>query len=105
MIFPALEVELSIKNILFATDFSDVSESAQEYALALCRHYGSKLITSCVQSPVPFQMVPPESSVFVSDRLEQLRVKQMQSWGARLDQAGISHKESIPVGDIADCLS
>lgn len=34
---------LSVKNVLFATDFSPASESALPYATAICRHFGSTL--------------------------------------------------------------
>ena len=34
---------ISLKNILYATDFSPTSESALPYAAALCRHFGSTL--------------------------------------------------------------
>lgn len=33
----------SVENVLFATDFSPVSEAALPYAAAICRHFGSKL--------------------------------------------------------------
>jgi nucleotide-binding universal stress UspA family protein len=34
---------VSIKNVLFATDFSATSEAALPYAAAICRHFGSTL--------------------------------------------------------------
>jgi nucleotide-binding universal stress UspA family protein len=34
---------LSVKNVLFGTDFSDTSETALPYAAAICRHFGSTL--------------------------------------------------------------
>src|SRR5450755_2582814 len=34
---------ISVKNVLFATDFSPTSESALPYAAAMCRHFGSTL--------------------------------------------------------------
>src|SRR6059058_2637705 len=105
MRFPAQEVEVAIKTILFATDFSDASDSAQDYALALSRHHGSKLITAHVQSPTPFQMVPPEASGFVADQLESIAEKEMKLWAARLDKAGIVHKEAMPIGAISECLA
>ena len=39
----ATSTRVSLKNILFATDFSSVAEGALAYALAICRHYGSML--------------------------------------------------------------
>src|SRR5436309_12044732 len=34
---------LSVKNVLFATDFSATSDAALPYAAAICRHFGSTL--------------------------------------------------------------
>jgi len=34
---------ISVKNVLYATDFSSTSESALPYATAICRHFGSTL--------------------------------------------------------------
>ncbi len=34
---------VSLKNVLFATDFSSVAQGGLPYALAICRHYGSTL--------------------------------------------------------------
>jgi len=40
---PGTNTRVSLKNVLFATDFSSVAEGALAYALAICRHYGSML--------------------------------------------------------------
>jgi|SRR5579871_987479 len=34
---------ISVRNVLFATDFSDSSEAALPYAVAICRHFGGTL--------------------------------------------------------------
>lgn len=41
---------LSLKNVLFATDFSATSEAALPYATAVCRHFGSTLHVAHVLS-------------------------------------------------------
>src|ERR1035438_1619702 len=41
---------LSVKNVLFATDFSTTSEAALPYATAICRRFGSTLHTVHVLS-------------------------------------------------------
>jgi nucleotide-binding universal stress UspA family protein len=41
---------LSLKNVLFANDFSGTSEAAVPYAVAICRHFGSMLHTVHVLS-------------------------------------------------------
>jgi len=51
---------IALKNILFSTDFSPVSETALLYAESVARRYGSKLIVAHVISPLETRMVPPE---------------------------------------------
>src|SRR6201998_3241428 len=41
---------LSVKNILFATDFSATSEGALPYAVAICRRFGATLHAAHVLS-------------------------------------------------------
>lgn len=41
---------ISLKNVLYATDFSPTSESALPYATAMCRHFGSTLHVAHVLS-------------------------------------------------------
>lgn len=43
---------LSVKNVLFATDFSATSESALPYASAICRRFGSTLHVAHVLSDI-----------------------------------------------------
>jgi len=52
----AMAAAISIKNLLFATDFSDASESALPYALAIGRRYGSTLHAVHVVSESAFVM-------------------------------------------------
>ncbi|HEX6895850.1 MAG TPA: universal stress protein [Bryobacteraceae bacterium] len=40
---PDTSTRVSLKNVLFATDFSPVAQAALPYALAICRHYESTL--------------------------------------------------------------
>jgi nucleotide-binding universal stress UspA family protein len=49
-ISPKLVSAVSVKNVLFATDFSATSEAALPYATAICRHFGSTLHTVHVLS-------------------------------------------------------
>src|SRR6202158_5628813 len=48
---------LSLKNVLFATDFSATSEAALPYATAICRHFGSALHTAHVLSDTSLLMM------------------------------------------------
>lgn len=48
---------LSVKNVLFATDFSPTSESALPYATAICRRFGSTLHSAHVLSDASMLMM------------------------------------------------
>ena len=48
---------LSVKNVLFTTDFSAMSEAAFPYATAICRHFGSLLHTAHVLSDTNILMM------------------------------------------------
>ena len=45
---------ISLKNVLFATDFSEASEAALAYAAAISRHYDSQLHVVHIMSPASY---------------------------------------------------
>ena len=48
---------LAVRNVLFATDFSDASEAALPYATAICRRFGATLHTAHVLSDASLLLV------------------------------------------------
>jgi len=56
---PQQEATLSFKNILLATDFSDASERAFDYAIAIARLHGSKIYLVHVIPPDSTSVIPP----------------------------------------------
>jgi nucleotide-binding universal stress UspA family protein len=48
---------LAVQNVLFATDFSPISEAALPYAAAICRHFGSTLHLAHVLSDTGLLMM------------------------------------------------
>jgi nucleotide-binding universal stress UspA family protein len=54
---PSCSSALSVKNVLFATDFSATSEAALPYAAAICRHFGSTMHTAHVLSDAGLLMM------------------------------------------------
>jgi nucleotide-binding universal stress UspA family protein len=54
------QAEVAIRNILFATDFSNCSQRALYHAIAVAHAYGSTLHVAHVVRPALFSMVPPE---------------------------------------------
>src|SRR6476469_9455042 len=51
---------LALPNVLFATDFSAACNNAWWHALAVAKHYQSKLFIVHVISPLVYRSVPPE---------------------------------------------
>lgn len=50
---------ISLRNILFATDFSPHSNAALPYAVSIARNYGSRILAVHVVSLAPFPSTPP----------------------------------------------
>jgi len=57
---PAVGLRLTLKHILFTTDFTSVSENAMPYALAMARLYGSKIFVTHAVGPEPPLAIPLE---------------------------------------------
>jgi nucleotide-binding universal stress UspA family protein len=55
-ILPAIR----LKNILYATDFSEASRAALPMVAAIARKYGSHVFAAHVWAPLPYSMVAPE---------------------------------------------
>lgn len=84
---------VSLKNILFATDFSEPSESALPFALAIARQYGSKIVALHVLLPVTYGFAPPESAAMAADALEEHARTEMQCIESQL--AGVPSEVHI----------
>src|SRR3954451_25100191 len=72
------KLQLSLKNILFATDFSAASEAALPYALDLARKYGSKIFITHVVEPIanigiPLDPLPAEEAEIRAEAGERMR--------------------------------
>lgn len=72
--------KISLKNIVVATDFSPASESALEHAIAIARHYNSKIVlahavesTSHSRSPQEAQVHSPNA--LLTDAEQRLRAQ------------------------------
>jgi nucleotide-binding universal stress UspA family protein len=72
----AAKTRISLKNILYATDFSSVAEAAAPYAVELALRYGSKVFAVHVRAPQATGLVPPESWQVVRDAAERQATEQ-----------------------------
>jgi nucleotide-binding universal stress UspA family protein len=88
---------LTLKNILFLTDFSQPSEVAIPYAVAVAREYEAKAYALHVLTPIPLAYASPESAAAAIEGLEEGAQAEMQ----RLDSqfAGVDHETMIVRGE------
>jgi nucleotide-binding universal stress UspA family protein len=83
-------VRLTLKSILLLTDFSEPSELAVPFAIAIAREYESKVYAMHVLlTPVPLAYASPESAVAAIEGLEEGAQAGMQRVDAQL--VGVTH--------------
>src|SRR5215469_6005950 len=101
---------LTLKNILFLTDFSEPSEVAIPFAVALAREYVAKAYALHVLTPVPLAYASPESAAATIEGLEEGAQAEMQRLDSQL--AGVAHETMFVRSDsvwsgvkqvLADC--
>jgi nucleotide-binding universal stress UspA family protein len=88
---------LTLKNILFLTDFSEPSDIAIPYAIAIAREYEAKVYALHVLTPGPLAYATPESTASVIEGFEEGAQAEMQRLGSQL--VGVSHETIIVRGE------
>lgn len=81
---------LVLKNFLFLTDFSEPSELAVPFAVALTREYEAKLHALHVLTPAPLAYPSPDSAGAAIDGIEEGAQVEIQRLDSQL--VGISHE-------------
>jgi len=94
---------ISFNNILLATDFSPVSETALRYAIGLARRYGAKIFATHVVSAAEAPMVPPEAWGSCQQILDEAAHREMKWLTERLGT--IPHETTLRHGGVWDSLS
>src|SRR5271168_5040204 len=62
---------VSISKIMVTTDFSEVSDHALVYAIALARRYDARIFLSHVITPDPFQFAEPQLAQATYEKVRQ----------------------------------
>jgi nucleotide-binding universal stress UspA family protein len=90
-------MRLTLRNILFLTDFSEPSEVASPFVMALAREYGAKAYALHVLTPGAFAYVRSEADSARTDDLEKAAQAQM----LRVDSqfSGLDHETMIVRGE------
>ena len=90
------DTRIAIQNILFLTDFSEPSERALPYALAIARNYGAAIHALHVMMPQPYPYTTPELMALGQEAQEEAAEAEMQKLNATLD--GVAHDMAVVRG-------
>jgi nucleotide-binding universal stress UspA family protein len=94
---------ISVKNILFATDFSPAADAALPYVRALAAQYSATVHALHVRSVTPYPMIGPEAYPAVLEAAEEQAKLDVE----RLDKTfcGLPHKVYVEQGDFWPLMS
>jgi nucleotide-binding universal stress UspA family protein len=103
----AVNLIVSLKNILFATDFSEASQAALPYAAAIARRYDSQLHIAHIMSPASY-IIPslPGEPVTLDSIHEAARAdvrQRMETLGSHLKT--VPHHTYVREGDVWESLA
>ena len=98
---------VSIKNVLFATDFSVTSDAALPYAVAICRRFGSTLHAVHILSEASLLMMTSgvdyvSMGTIYEDSISEAK-ERLEQIAARVE--GIRHRSHIRYGQIWNSLA
>src|SRR5271169_83805 len=99
-----LKQSVSFKNILLATDFSEVSRKAVPYAAAIAGRYGSKTYLVHVIPTEPRVPVPMEHLPVQLDRGLQNAEREMKTFLRRNWSGEMPHEAVLQQGPVWDAL-
>jgi len=94
----ATQTRISLKNILFATDFSPAAEAALPYVLGLAKQYGAIVHGVHVRYPATYPIVGPEAMPQIIEAAEEQAKLEAQQMHEML--ASIPHDVTISEGDL-----
>jgi nucleotide-binding universal stress UspA family protein len=98
-------IRIAIKNILLATDFSEVSKAALGYACSLARLYGSKIFVTHVVPHEPYLSVPLEPVPVDLDVFWNRDKQNMAAFVATKSLDEIPHQDILQRGELWDVIS
>jgi nucleotide-binding universal stress UspA family protein len=95
--------QIAFKNILFATDFSRVSNLALPYAVEIARRSGATIHAVHVIAPDIYPLVPPTEWQQIAEEEKEFRDRTTKNLEAELE--GLSHEFLSLEGDIWRCIA
>jgi nucleotide-binding universal stress UspA family protein len=101
----AVTTRITLNNILFATDFSEVSRAALHFATDLARWYGGKLVVTHVVPPEPYLSVPLEPIPVDLDVFWNREKQNMAEFVAAHSLEEIPHEEILQRGELWEVIA
>jgi len=95
---------ISLKTILFPTDFSSASKAALPFALALARIYGSTLLVTHVVPPEPHRQVVPDRLPAQDDLVWQEAQQKLSEWTGDSSLGDTPCRTVLDRGDLAEVI-
>jgi nucleotide-binding universal stress UspA family protein len=98
---------LSVRNVLFATDFSPSSEAALPYAAAICRRFGSTLHAAHILSDASLLMMAGGADYVSPSTIREAAISEARQKLAQISERieGIPHRNYIGYGQVWTKLS
>jgi len=97
--------KVDFKRVLLATDFSEASERALTYALALVARYGSDLFIVHATEPQPREPIPLDPLPRELDRARIEAEREMKRIGKSAKLRDVPHNMIVQRGEVWDVLS
>jgi nucleotide-binding universal stress UspA family protein len=92
----AVGARITVKNVLYLTDFSEPSEAALPFAISIAREYEAKVYAFHVVIPAVYTYTTPELTAVALEAQDEAAQLNMQRVEAHL--AGLSHESIIERG-------
>src|SRR5215472_19084179 len=101
---PQKEVEankkVSLTHIMVLTDFSEVSDLALEYALALARRYDARIYLTHVIMPDSYRLAEPGLAEMTYEKIRQAAGQSIADILISRKMSGVSHEVLIEEGTL-----
>lgn len=88
--------QISLKNILYLTDFSEPSEAALPFAASIARRFGAEIYALHIFRPAAYSYTTPEMTIAAIEAEEEAAKVEMQAVESQL--AGLAHESIVKRG-------
>jgi nucleotide-binding universal stress UspA family protein len=95
-----LSKRVSLTKILVTTDFSEVSDRALDYAIALARHYDARIYLAHVITPDPFKFAEPQLAEATYEKVRQAAEEGMTDILISGKLRGVPHEVLLEEGNV-----